>query len=129
MIGRTAAALVVVLLLVAAPASAQIRWKQINWTNVAIGAFAISQATDLATTEFCIGRGSCEEANPLFRPFQNRPIAMGVAKGAGAVFVGDVLLRQRQAHPKRTALIAAGLAGAYVGLSIRNARYAPGGRR
>lgn len=97
---------------------------------MAIGAFAISTTADLATTEFCIGRGSCEEANPIFRPLENKPLAMGIGKGAGAVLIGDVLLRQRKDHPKRTAVIAAALAGAYFGLAVHNARYAhPQGKR
>lgn len=105
------------------PSKIEVQSKKFSLVNVAIGAFAVSQFTDISGTMFCLGRGSCEEANPLFRPFQRNALAMGAAKGAGAVFIGDVLLRQRKDHPKRTAVIAFGLAAAYGALSYRNATF------
>lgn len=96
--------------------------------RVAIGAFAVATMSDLSTTCYCLGKGSCEEANPIFRPFQNKPLQIGIAKGSGAVLIGDVLLRQRKAHPKRTAVIASALAGAYFGLAYHNARFSGGHR-
>lgn len=70
--------------------------------HVTVGAYMVGQFTDIATTEYCIGRGTCTEANPLMRWASDRPIAMAVVKGSVATISSAILIHFHETHPRAT---------------------------
>lgn len=55
---------------------------------------------DLATTEYCLGRGRCREVNPIFAPLSDNPAAFGALKMASAALTSWGLIHIHKTHPR-----------------------------
>lgn len=93
-----------------------------RWFLGAIGAYDIASATDMATTSFLIGQGSAREAG--FAPFRQNLPAFSATKLALAATETYLLFRLHEHRPRLARWMAMSLAGAEVGLVLRNVRYA-----
>lgn len=111
-------AAVLVLVVWAVPAWAQSE----RATHVAIGVAMVGQFTDITTTMYGMGAGQFQEANPLLRWAEHRPVAMGVTKGAVAVGVSAALLKAQRRHPKAAFWTAVGVAVVQGLVTYHNAR-------
>lgn len=92
------------------------------WTHVALVGYGVGQMTDISTSMYLFGAGQSSEANPLLRPFQRRPVAMGIAKGAMASAVAIALLRAHEDHPKTAFAVAVALTCVQGWVSYHNAK-------
>lgn len=110
------AVLILALLLWAAPASAQTvdRIYTASEWSVLIG-----HSLDAAATQRCVGAGTCRELNPWLGRYQS-PVAFTLAKSAVAVGQLWATRRLRRSHPKWAAVTNYVIAGAFVGLALRN---------
>ena len=83
--------------------------------------FAVAgHGADLATTEYCLGKGACHELNPWLARFDN-PAAFGTAKMtvAGADLVGVYDLSKN--HPKLALVANFATGAAFFGIAAHNA--------
>jgi hypothetical protein len=118
------ALLVLLLLIVAAPAHAQLT--EDGWPlHLALGSYMTLNGVDLSTTMYLIGSERGHEANPAMAPFSNRPALFGAVKIGLDSAVVYALLREHAKHP-RLALIAS-LAGCVLETyaSVHNYRLLP----
>jgi len=90
----------VCLLVPASVASAQ-EWRP-TLLHVSIGASMVGHGTDVAVSMYHLGRDPTRyrEANPILRPFADRPLAFGVVKMGLAVGVNVALLKVHRARPR-----------------------------
>lgn len=85
---------------------------------------ATAHIADIATTGYCLGEGTCVEKNPLLAPFSDKPLALGITKGAlasGLFLLVDRLV-YRKGHPKIAIacnFIVTGIVGS---IAVRNSR-------
>jgi hypothetical protein len=94
------------------------------FTDILLGSYVVAGFTDTAQTSFCLGARTCREANPAMRwaiETGSVPIAM-TAKGALHVGITSLLLRHRDAHPRRVRWVAATLAAMQFAVVAQNVR-------
>ena len=110
--------LLVALVLVAAPVSAQTSTP----FRLSAAALIAAHGADLATTEHCLGSGRCHETNPALRLFTTSPGVFGAVKmGLAAVTVlGTVRLHKN--HPKLATALNCGMMALFGGIAVHNAR-------
>lgn len=76
---------------------------------------------DLASTEYCIGKGSCREMNKWLARFDS-PVTFGAAK-MGVAGGGELLVYEMSKDHKRLAItVNFGIAGAFFAVAAHNAR-------
>lgn len=90
--------------------------------HAALIALSAAHGADLATTEYCLGRGTCRESNPVLRPFERQPLALGSIKMAVAAANVAILVKAHRSHPKIVLWIAAGEAAVFTAVALHNAR-------
>jgi hypothetical protein len=95
------------------------------WTHIALAAYGIGQATDLSTSMYLFGAGRAHEANPLLSWAEDRPVAMGIAKGALAAGVITVLMKNHKSHPIPVLLTSIGLAAVQAWVTHHNYQFVP----
>jgi len=92
----------------------------LTFTLIAYGA---SAGADLGATGYCLGAGTCHEANPLFRPFVQHHVAVA---GAVKMTVTGVtvwqLIRHRQEHPRAVFWTTVALTALNTYAAVRNSR-------
>jgi hypothetical protein len=111
------AALALVLSLWALPVSAQTFEKVYTASEWAV---LIGHAADIGSTQRCLGASRCVELNPWLGRFES-PVGFTLAKSALAV--GQLIVTRRMkaaGHPKRAAVTNYAIAGAFVGIALRN---------
>ena len=101
----------------AAPAAAQ----DSRWLHAALGAFMAAQGADLASSMWCRGAATCQEANPILRPMQDAPVGFGATKMTIAAGQTWLLLRMHNEHPKLALILTLSGTALYTGLALRNA--------
>jgi hypothetical protein len=104
MVGRMKTLVVAVMLLSAAPASAQILDRAVDLAN---GAALVAHAADLATTTYCLGARTCTEANAILAPHVESPRTFFAIKLGTALASYAVKTRTKRDHPKLTLVFAA----------------------
>lgn len=112
-----------VLLCVPAPSQAQ----DSLFTDAMLASYVVAGFTDTAQTAYCLGRGTCREANPALRWAIERrgvPTAM-TAKGILHVGLAYVLYRNHKAHPRTVQWVAATLTAVQLAVVVHNARNIP----
>lgn len=118
------------LVLFAVPAAAQVvLWSQPPheanpWparSRQMIVASAVAQAADLGTTLYGTGRGVLE-ANPVLRPFQDRPLAMSAVKVGVTTASTWALWQLHREHPKAVFWIALEQTVLFTTVTALNAR-------
>lgn len=96
---------------------------QDGWFRASLVAAVAGHGADLASTEYCLGAGRCQEGNPGLARFRS-PVVFGVVKmgiAAGSL-VGTV--RLHETHPRLAQAINWGIAGGFLAIGIRNGRVA-----
>ena len=110
--------LLVALVLVAAPVSAQTSTP----FRLSAAALIAAHGADLATTEYCLGAQRCHETNPALRLFTTSPGVFGAVKlglAAGTV-LGTVRLHND--HPRLATALNLAMTALFSGFAIHNAR-------
>lgn len=111
------AALCVLLLLWAAPASAQTFDRIYTASEWAVLA---GHSMDIASTQRCLGSGRCRELNPWLARVES-PVGFTAAKFGLAAAQLIVTRRMKAAgHPKWAAVTNYAIAAGFVGLAMRN---------
>jgi hypothetical protein len=111
------AALFALLILLASPASAQTFEKVYTVSEWAV---LTGHAMDTASTMHCLGAGKCRELNPWLARLSN-PVGFTAAKFGLAAAQLIVTRRMKAAgHPKWAAVTNYVIAGAFVGIALRN---------
>ena len=83
-----------------------------------------AHGADLATTEWCIGRGTCHESNPWLARFDH-PAAFGVAKmGTAAMTLWLTAKIKDAGHPKVATWMNVVTTGLLAGVAAHNSRIA-----
>ena len=108
----------VLLILLAAPASAQPAWA----THLAIGAQMTSAGADLAVTSYGLGAGAFREANPVLRPFESHPVGMAIVKMGLGSALSYALIKHRHTSRRAVFLTAVGLTVLNSYVASRNSR-------
>lgn len=92
-------------------------------THILFGAYTISAFTDVATTQYGLGKGIVYEANPTQRYFTNHgPVVSGIAKGSMHFAIGYFLFRKHDKNPKAVLASIALLTAAQIAVDYSNAR-------
>ena len=119
--------LVLSCVLIAAPAFAQEphRWP----LHLALGASITADGADLATSAYAFGRGGFREANPVLRPFQDRPIPFAIAKMGSAAGMSYLLVRLYAKHPRWALALAITNTALKSYIAVRNQAVSEGRRR
>lgn len=112
--------LVLCLLFVAAPVSAQTRHD--GWLHLALGAYMTAQGADLATSCYAFGRGGFRETNPLLRPLQDKPVAFAIAKMGIASVTSYGLVRLHRTRPKTALVLAVAGTSLFSVIAVHNSR-------
>lgn len=111
-------------LLCVLPASAQStpQEKVYQWSLVAAAA---THTADIAVTGHCIGKGTCREANPTLRWANDKPTALGLAKGAlaGSLHLAIHRLLWKRGYKWQAIAANAVVISVTAGVTARNARY------
>lgn len=111
------AALALVLSLWALPVSAQTFEKVYTVSEWAV---LTGHGLDAASTQRCLGAGRCRELNPWLARVQN-PVGFTLSKFGLAAAQLIVTRRMKAAgHPKWAAVTNYAIAGAFVGIALRN---------
>lgn len=77
---------------------------------------------DLWLTLDCRAQGVCAEANPILRPFQDRPVVFGVVKTGLDGLNTVALARLRTTHPRATKWLLVATIGVNATLVIQDVR-------
>lgn len=91
-------------------------------TRIAVSAFMVGQFTDISITQHYIGKGVFQEANPLLRWAEQKPVAMAAVKGSIAVAVSWLLLAKHKDHPKAVFWTSVALASVQAAITYHNYR-------
>lgn len=113
------------LLVLSAPARAQTDGRLVHASLV--GYMALN-GSDLALTEFCLGRGRCREVNPVFAPLSGNPAAFGALKMASASLTSWALLRTHRTHPRLAFWLSVAGSAWYTAVVVHNVREVRKGR-
>lgn len=89
-------------------------------TRIAVSAFMVGQFTDISITQHYIGAGVFQEANPLLRWAEQKPVAMAAVKGSVAVAVSWLLLAKHKDNPKAVFWTSVALASAQAAITYHN---------
>lgn len=90
--------------------------------RAAILVYGVGQMSDGFVTAWGLGSGELREMNPLLSWAEDRPAAMGIAKGALAAGSIYVLVKLHRKHPKATFWTAVGLGALQAYITVRNVR-------
>lgn len=85
----------------------------------------VAHGADMASTMYCAGARTCREANPMFAPFINTPMAAGAWKMALASGSAYFKLRLHRQHPRVVFWWAAAEGSLMTWLAVRTARRGP----
>ena len=109
---------VLILLTFSAPASAKGRTFRLS-----LVAAIAAHTADITTTAYCLGQGTCREANPALRWAEDKPVALGLTKGAmaGSLQLIPAYLA-RHGHEKWAIVFNVAQTVAFTGIAMRNAR-------
>jgi hypothetical protein len=96
--------------------------KGYQWSLV--GAAAVHVA-DIATTQDCLSRQTCREANPVLKWANDQPAGLGLAKGAlaGALHLAIHRLLWKRGHKWQAIAANAVVIGVTAGVTARNSRF------
>ncbi len=99
-------------------------------TNVALGGYMLASFYDVIGTTDCVAKGTCVEANPLFRGIAKRNTrAAMLLKGGASIGLVVFVLKERKEHPTRAFFEALGLFGAQSFVAVHNYRTFTGRRQ
>lgn len=90
--------------------------------HYSILAAGTAHVADITTTGYCLGQGTCIEKNPILAPFSDKPLALGLTKGAlasGLFLLVDRLV-YRKGHPKIAILCNFVVTGVIGSIAVRN---------
>jgi hypothetical protein len=117
----TRALLVAVLLILPAPASAQILDRALDLAN---GAALVAHAADYGSTVRCTTAGTCTEANPILRPFAGgdspSQIKYFAIKWSAAFASYAVKTQTRRRYPTWTLVFAAAETATFFAIAHHN---------
>jgi hypothetical protein len=119
-------AALVLFVLCAVPAQAQERQdRALDWS---IGALTIAATADATTSMALLSQPGFREGNPLLKPFQDSPVAFGIAKGAYTAGLIYAIRGLHKTHPRAAVIVAIVATAIEAGLVASNARLQNGGR-
>lgn len=114
--------------LVEAPVAVSAPERVEHVAHAAIGSFLVASFADLSTTMYMSGKGGFEEANPVLRPFYDKPVTMALVKGGLATLVAYALMRLHKKHPKLVSIVGFALAAGTGYVAWRNSQLERGAR-
>jgi hypothetical protein len=104
-------------LLVASTASAEDRIFRVSM----VAAMA-AHGADLASTEWCLGAGTCRETNRVLGRFSTQPATFGAVKiGVAALSLWGTA-KLHESHPKIAIALNLGVAAFFTGIAVHNTR-------
>lgn len=114
----------VTLLLLGRPAPAAAQEWHPTVLHVSLGALMVAHGADVSTSMFVFGRDpdNYYEANPILRPFTEKPIAFGAVKMGLAVAATYSLLKLHPKHPRMALVVSVVQTVAVVYVAHRNAQ-------
>jgi hypothetical protein len=96
------------------------KWEHISY--ISIGLLNIAQFADLSTTMYMSGKGGFKEANPILRPYFDKPIRMALIKGGLTTLSSYLLIRLHKKHPKLVTFISTILASGIGYIAYQNSK-------
>jgi hypothetical protein len=119
--GGEAVRAALLVLILAAPVSAQ---TDERLTHAAIAGYMVAAQIDIAGTSYCLGKGTCREANPLFKPLvESRGVVPAMAvKAATHTAIAGLLLTKHKKHPRAVFWFAVALMSAQIAVDVHNYR-------
>jgi hypothetical protein len=100
----------------------QVRTRWTSPARLAIAAYGVGQMTDITVSAWLFGADRAHEANPLLKPFEDRPLALSLIKGSIAAGTVYLLIKTHRKHPRGAFLVATGLALLQGYVTYRNAQ-------
>lgn len=80
-----------------------------------------AHGADLATTEHCLGAGTCHETNPILARF-DQPFAFGAGQMGIVGIERLAVAKVEEKHPKWALVLNLVVTGAYSGIALHNAK-------
>jgi hypothetical protein len=93
-------------------------------THTLIAGYMVAAYVDASSTAWCLGKGTCTETNPLFRPIVNRHgvVPAMAVKGITHTAIAWWLIKTHTHHPSLARWSAVALLSAQVLVDVHNVR-------